>query len=540
MRKGKKFVVAMAAALFVSAVPTTTFAEVIFYTPNAAAGTGTEKTGTAQKETVEIVKGLLSSGKMTLEEIQKLGPGYKEALQQAAKEMSSELGVNVLEDLEEETNTGFHGPTVTEVNLGEIYHAEYKTYELSLGNQFFLYSNIGNGGLTHEPVMVDIPANVAYTVEKDGLPFEYVSRQYIYEKGTYVMKLMGIENKNVPLSEQKEYQAVFRFRIQDPPPVEESEAAEETVSGTNNGSIFGNTDIPIIGIPETQPAVKEETESVPMDETAAAEAEMESAPAVVPENAVRKEREQKFELATGNYIITLENGKELTSNVPEGYIGSGSVQLNVAEGDVITTTLYRNDEPVEFVNGSSVTDYGRYRVDMDGCSYFFTLAYEVGKMEYYPAPTGMKFSEVNFNGETAALVSDQFVEMEEDGTYSITMKGDQGERFEVMLVKDTVAPEMIVTTNKSAAEIQYLSKDISSIELVRNGEPVSGFNSTSVAEPGNYTLTIFDKAGNSSSANFTLKYQVNMYGIFAFALIILAFGGIGTFVVYTKKNTKVR
>ena len=75
---------------------------------------------------------------------------------------------------------------------------------------------------------------------------------------------------------------------------------------------------------------------------------------------------------------------------------------------------------------------------------------------------------------------------------------------------------------------------------MRNGEPVSGFNSTSVTDPGNYTLTVSDKAGNSTSASFNLKYRVNIYGVLAVALVILSIAGIGAFVVYTKKNTKVR
>ena len=136
--------------------------------------------------------------------------------------------------------------------------------------------------------------------------------------------------------------------------------------------------------------------------------------------------------------------------------------------------------------------------------------------------------------------SDQYVEMSEDGIYGFTMKGDSGERIEVTLRKDTTAPEMSVMVNKSTAAIQYLSDDIKTIELVKDGELVSGFNGTSIAEPGSYTLTIYDGAGNSSSANFSLKYQMNFYAVMAIILVILAIAGIGGFAVYTKKNTKVR
>ena len=536
MIKGRKLAVMIAAAVLMSTVPTTAFGAVITY------NSGLFKESDKSDET--SIKDLIESGKMKLEDIAEMGPGYAAAI-------TEQIGAGLTEAIEEE-ETDYDGPVVKKVNLGERYHADYKTYELSMADLFFMYANVGNGGITHEPVAIDIPANISYTMEKDGLPYEYVSQSYISAKGTYVMKLTGIEDKELPLSEQVEYQAVFRFRITDEPPVEETEAEEETVSVSAGGSIFGNTEIPVIGMPETKPAAEDEMETEPVEETTAAEpetkAETESASETVQEitpedpadHAVGSEREQSFELATGNYIITLENGKKITTNVPEGYIGTGTVYLEVEESDVSAVTLYKNDEPVEFVNSNSVSEYGRYRLEVDGCSYFFTLAYEVGQMDYYPAPTGMDFLEVSLNGEEVDLESDQYVKMEADGTYVIAMKGDHGERYEVTLLKDTIAPEITVTTTKSAAAIQYLSGDIEIIELVRNGEPVSGFNSTSVTDPGNYTLTVSDKAGNSTSASFNLKYRVNIYGVLAVALVILSIAGIGAFVVYTKKNTKVR
>lgn len=550
MRKGKKFAVALTAALFVSAVPVTAFGAVIKYSPEKTGTVSSSKESKEKDESllkaVETVKALIETGKMTKEEIKKLGPSYeaalKEYIEEAAQNTVQDLGVAVQEAIEEEKKTGFTGPSVKEVELTQIYHEAYKTYELSMAGQYFLYSNVANGGMTHEPVMIDIPANVTYIMEKDGLPYEYISQQYISEKGTYVMKLMGIENKDAPLSEQKEYQAMFRFRIQDPPLMEETlEAVEEAAKETVNplwGDTYISTEIPVLAPSEIEKDSDKETK--PMEETTDTEIPSDEDLADVPESNVLVEREQDYDRTTGNYTVTLENGKQLTTSVPEGYVGSDSVYLKVSDGDVITTTLYKNDEKIEFVNGESITENGRYRVEMDGYSYFFTLAQEVGQMDYYPAPTGMEFSEVRLDGEAIPLASDQYVEMSEDGIYGFTMKGDSGERIEVTLRKDTTAPEMSVMVNKSTAAIQYLSDDIKTIELVKDGKPVSGFNGTSIAEPGSYTLTIYDGAGNSSSANFSLKYQMNFYAVMAIILVILAIAGIGGFAVYTKKNTKVR
>lgn len=535
MRFSRNFVVALTAAIALCAVPVTTYGEVIVYKPSGANSTSTTKSKTETELKDATLQELINAGKLTIDQIAQMGPGYASAI-------VDELGEG-LEEVIEEENKEFEGPEVNEVSLRENYNDLYKTYEESMADLFFMYSNVGNGGMTHEPVIIDIPANISYSMEKDGLPYEYVSQTYITEKGTYVMKLSGVENKDAPLSEQVEYTSTFRFRITDEPPVEETEAETDAPLPTDSTFVVsGNSGAPILVIPETSAAAEPETEpSVESKEDSTEpETEPESEQSDNTEANIPVKREQYLEDSTGNYIITFENGKELAASVPEGYVGSNSVYLSVAADDESLTKLYKDDELIDFVNNSSVAEYGHYRVEMDGCSYFFTLAYDVAEMDYYPAPVGMQFTEVRLNEEMLTLTSDQYVMMEEDGTYAFVMKGEAGERLETTLVKDTVKPEFTVSKDKSTATIQYLSKDIKRVLLLKDGQEVPGFVGTSITEPGDYKLTVFDAAGNSASASFSLKYQVNIYGIVAVILVILSIAGIGAFVVYTKKNTKVR
>lgn len=142
-------------------------------------------------------------------------------------------------ETEEEMETNsviLESSLINQVTLKEQYHQDYKVYEESLADLFFFYSNVGNGGITHEPVTLDIPMNLSYTVEWNGVPWEYVSGQPISNYGTYVVRLTGIEDTSVPLYEQKEYQAVFRFRIQAKPPEEET---KEESQGSGTGSSQG-------------------------------------------------------------------------------------------------------------------------------------------------------------------------------------------------------------------------------------------------------------------------------------------------------------
>lgn len=135
----------------------------------------------------------------------------------------------------ETDGTVLTGPYVEQVTLQERYHEEYKVYEESMADLFFFYASVGNGGITHEAVTLDIPQNIRYTMEMDGLPYAYQPGQSIGAYGTYVVRLTGIEDETLPFYEQKEYRAVFRFRIQAKPP-EEAEGAGSMAGGGSFGS----------------------------------------------------------------------------------------------------------------------------------------------------------------------------------------------------------------------------------------------------------------------------------------------------------------
>ncbi len=458
---------------------------------------------------------------------------------------------------------------VEQMTLSERYHDEYKVYEESLGGLFFFFSSVANGGITHEAVTLDIPANLTYTVQKDGLPWTWTQGQKISDYGTYVMKLTGVEDSSVPLSEQKEYKAVFRFRIQEKPP--EPESAAEIA-----GSYLAEAAGALPTVRETEPAgqsdVRENTADQEEPETsaepeaaedAAPSGESEASEEVNPSEsseetetsegdqktedtvwAEQKEpgipRVQEYDRSSNQYLVTLENGSQLVSNIPEGYAGPMSVQITVAEEDAESVRAFCNDQEMEYVRGNSFMEPGQYRVEMGDCAFSFTIASAVGQMEYYPAPAGMRFVSCSLDGEEAELASDRYVSMKQDGVYQMMMVGEAGEELEVSLTKDTVAPQFTISKKGGTASIQYISEDIFDITLLKDGEKVENFAGYQVAEPGQYVLTVTDHAGNSTSYEFALSYQINTYGIAAVILLILLIAGGAVFVMHTKKNVTVR
>ncbi len=474
------------------------------------------------------------------------------------------------------------GPAVTQVALAEQYHEEYKIYEESINGLFFFYTNVSNGGITDQNVTLDMPQNVFCSVEKDGAEYDYVPGQTFSEYGTYVVRVTAVEDTSVPFSEQKEYRALFRFRIQEKPPEETQEGEEVSEfpegfmndgfgapsgwqeSGLwSNGESFG-TGEEESGLGESVPeSLESETESMEVSETSDGETANEEitgdeevgseenqegvegdGEAGREDEAKEKgipgtysERTQTYDSQRGRYDVVFGNGRTLSSNVPEGYMGPSVVELLVSEGE---GSICRNDEPLEYAESMSLKEPGYYCLDIDGQKWSFAIASAVGSTDYYLTPAGMEFTGVYFDGEPEKLPEGRYLPMKEDGQYQIGMTGESGEILEVVLRKDTEPPQVAVNVRGGTAQIQYMSDDIEKVILEKNGEIQEGFAGYTIDNPGVYRLTAVDEAGNASSTEFSLKYQMNMYGIVAVILVILLMAGGAAFVIHVKRTVRVR
>lgn len=126
-------------------------------------------------------------------------------------------------------------PSKKIIALSEQYYEDYAMYEEGIDGRFYFYSNIGNGQITDQSVYIDFPANLTYTVELNGQPITYISKQPMTTQGTYVFRITAVYKEGQSLSQQTEYQTTFRFRIQDKPVQKKTQETQaETTSAAEN------------------------------------------------------------------------------------------------------------------------------------------------------------------------------------------------------------------------------------------------------------------------------------------------------------------
>lgn len=470
---------------------------------------------------------------------------------------------------------GETGPKIHDITLGEKYHEEFGLYEQSLNNQYFLYSNVGNGGITDQPVYVDIPADLIFTMEKDGTPIPYASKQRVGEKGTYVLRITAVYDKSVPLSEQEEYRTVFRFRIDNKAPAATAEAAggsgtglfgeagvagqpgTSEAAGTESGGIpdgsgegAGTAGEEVIVGPngETADSAKEnETSGGEQDAgTPAGETEPGNAGETADSDEAADEtgagskniRIQTYDKEKNAYRVVFSNGFTFLSKVPENMITSSAVQLILEEDS--DCKLYLGEEEIPWETDIKLTEFGQYRLVSGDEEFGFEITNTYVNRDEFSAPVGTKITGAEFQNEKVSLTNGRSFAMKEDGKYTFSLTGEGGERYSVVLNRDTAAPEFTVTVERQQAVITYLANDMAEITLQKKGEEPKAFSSTMVTAPGNYTLTVTDRAGNATSQEFTLKYHLNTYAVTAIVMILAGIIGGVVFLTRKKRNLGVR
>ena len=447
------------------------------------------------------------------------------------------------------------GPGIEDVTMSERFHADFGLYELSIRDKYFLYSNVSNGGVTDQPVYLEIPAGVDYTAEKDGVPFSYASRQTVSGRGTYVIRLTVVEDKNVPLSEQKEYRTVFRFRIDEKTPEAAAQAGGEAGLPEGMGLL---PDVIPSGTRETagsqtgeasEPERPEETEETPapekIPETAKAaetgaslhgdDGEPEQT-AAAGEQAGAVKRSQEYLPDQSMYQVTLENGFTFLSNIPEGMAVTQAVEIRSGE----EYGLFLGEEELEWEASRQLRAFGQYRLVSGDYEFDFEIINSYVNRDSYTAPVGLRITKATFNGEGLDVGNGSALAMTTDGSYELELEGQAGESFSLKLERDTQPPEVTVEVGRQSAAITYLANDINTITLSKNGKEPYEFTSAEVTGPGKYVLTVTDRAGNVTVNEFTLRYHMNIYALTAILLCVAGIAAAVVMLVRKKENLTVR
>ena len=480
------------------------------------------------------------------------------------------------------TNPLLPSERTIEVYLSERYTEEYKLYEFGFNNKYFFYSNVGNGAITSDPVKIEIPGNIAYSLEKDGKVIQYTQNTNITAIGSYVMTLTVNEVNGL---ETTHYVSYYRFRIMEPvEPVqlvpdetdeEDGNASEETpedilaeiealedltpeerealqaalMNGDYTGEEFFNADGSIndaaisLLVTASLNAQIGTTEDIYHTEGVSAATGMESV----------------YDFTTGYYQHTLISGQSFYSDIQNGGITRQSVTIRTA--DKLDFTVYKDGELYES-NSTVYSEIGSYMLIPVADDVLYMSSYETEKpvfsfriignalndLSVYHAPAGFKIDSVYMyvNGEartcaSALIMNDTTVLLREDGDYRFRISSNAA-TMEVYYRLDRVHPRFNVQVEKNLATIYYDSSDVAR-SIVYRGDNLYATETNiiyEIKETGEYRYFAQDVAGNVTGVAFKVKFGFNTGSIVTILIIIAAIVGLFMYIKYINKNTKVR
>lgn len=486
------------------------------------------------------------------------------------------------------TTTG--GPQVIEVTPVEQYYDDYDIYSEAIEGQYFFYANVSNNGITDQPVSVDFPANMTYTMEKDGVVTQYLSKQQVSDYGTYLFRITINPDPTKPVSEQTLYKAIFVFRIQ--PKVEKpTEASQESEDGlygfpSNSSSSSGSSssssnDWDVSGLPdilrdtyrpeEYQNSTENNSdyvdvsknlpdESTGTDGTQETEAETTAADGENgdsgEETAADSEKTPEVRRSSdgvstvyvpsrGTYRTEYPDGSYMEVTNPNGMIGNTKIYVSLeGMGENPEITLLKNGKEMDLPEDGAFEEPGNYEllIRINGSIYpysFRILNVMDSQLDSYTLPEGIELTAFSMDGRSmdpdAFKGPDGVVRLDftKEGSYEVKMTDPDGPDFTADLTIDRTRPEVSVTKVKGSVQFNYNSQEISEI-IVNDGKTEESYTQlSSIDVPGKYVVEFYDYAGNMTSVSVELKRQINMATV---AAVIMIIGLVALIVVFYKKT----
>jgi hypothetical protein len=371
---------------------------------------------------------------------------------------------------------------LTQVSEG----AQYRQY-FSTGASFL--SSVENGGVSQAPVRFEIPADMLYDLSRDGSAIGYDLSGEIIEPGRYVL--------NIYLSPANEdgsaYRSSLSFTIAEPQPQEQ---------------------------PQSHPA-----QTIPSDMR-------------LPEQSYAGEA----------FHQSLSPDFYFTSNIPNGLVSRVTAQFSIS--GPAPRRMMLNGEEIPFAGDETISAPGNYQMVVtdpvtrqEFLFSFVILPQFARELAPFAPPAGYEIETALKNGEEIPF-SPTGLPLDSDGDYVIQMTGEESyPPFTVDVTLDTTAPTLTLTGveegKATGAEVTFTSDDETApVSILLNGEPID-YRGGALTQSGSYSVTVTDRAGNSSTYDFSIPFRLNRTALLFIVLIVLLLSGGAYYFLRLRKTAKV-
>lgn len=258
-----------------------------------------------------------------------------------------------------------------------------------------------------------------------------------------------------------------------------------------------------------------------------------------------------FDRDKQRYVIEVGN-TSFSASVPPGIILDRDGEVSVELPDQLTGTLYKNGDPVDQPDLSHISGAGSYLLvvrstgSYDEVQFSFTIQSALTRsLMEYSLPDSFTFTSVSVNGEDISAGYSSYIEFQEEGEYRLRYSCEEiGRSYSLTFTLDRTAPVLAlpeVTEGEAWGPVTLTDLEEGSWVQVESGGEVSRITSAAAVlrEPGRYTLTVCDRAGNTNSYSFILHFYLNFSAVTAIGLAAAAIGGLIFYSRWVRKHARV-
>lgn len=444
-------------------------------------------------------------------------------------------------------------------DLEESYISSYGLYEQVMYGQIVFYTNIENGGVTSDSVVVELPAELETTFTRDGEELTFTNKAEISEVGAYSLTVIAKGENILGGAKNDRYYSLFRFRIMeqsadDDTSIEIPEWGNyDDADNLDDSSDASGDDFIDAGDNST---VSDDNSDYTDDGLTSEDNSDNSAvdlPADSGSDGTGNGGSGDGSASTGSsgitqegledcILVTTEAGSQIHSSVPAGAKTSDTVKISVVSN--VQYELYRDGELLSKPKLSKITNEGKYSLliyDAETPAQFdfeITSQY-ISKLEEYTVPNGCEITSALYEGNPIRAGKTS-VQLGSDGAYSFKVEfGEYSYTDAITLdntppefgfdrVEDGVAAGGTVT-------VILQSDDIAGYQIYLDGELMAKQKLT-VSEPGEYTVYVYDRAGNISQQSFELEYRMDAMAIVVIIILVgIVIAGVVFFLVSRRK-----
>lgn len=256
----------------------------------------------------------------------------------------------------------------------------------------------------------------------------------------------------------------------------------------------------------------------------------------------------RYDGSTGRYLVSTAAG-EFRCTAVDGMVTTQPVSI---EPYGTQLTVYRDGAEVAAAEYDSLALPGEYVVyagsgdEGRGVMTFTVVGRVTNRIYGYAVPEGFFVRRALWNGEEMGFER-YFVNMEGEGDYLIEYRCPAADlTYTLETSIDRTPPELAVNGRlgrdgrvHSAVTFRVLDEN-GTIDVWKDGAPYrasySADGSGTLSEPGEYTLSITDEAGNRSTYDFEIMVYLDGHSIVFLALLLGIVGTVAGLAVWKRKN----